>query len=338
VFEVKLGMGKHETDPSLMSNFGQIMQWTYYHSIIIVVGISLMKMSVGLFLFRLVQGTRYKRFIIAMLAFLVAFTFACVGTLVFQCWPIEAAWDFTVRPTSRCFSTDTFRSIGLFNGSINIATDVLFAVLPIPIIWGLRLNVRTKISLICILSLGFFACACSIVKEVYLSNFFTNPDFSFNDTYAIWNDVELAVGILAACLPALRPLFAFLLETAHTFKSSGLRSRTNVNRHHRYYIQHDDIKLDPLQDQHKNDVTVTSNGSSSANVGPYYENGIDVARNSSAASRGPMSKLEQNIGLADGGSEENILAVQNYSYGIPARGKGIVKTTEVHVTEKRGYV
>ena len=37
----------------------------------------------------------------------------------------------------------------------NIATDVLLATLPIPKVWKLQVNVRTKISLIAILSLGF---------------------------------------------------------------------------------------------------------------------------------------------------------------------------------------
>jgi hypothetical protein len=39
--------------------------------------------------------------------------------------------------------------------AINAFTDVLFAVIPIPMIWTLKINFRTKISLIGILSLGF---------------------------------------------------------------------------------------------------------------------------------------------------------------------------------------
>jgi hypothetical protein len=32
------------------------------------------------------------------------------------------------------------------------------------------------------MSIGFFACAAGLVKEIYLSTFFTTPDYSFNDT------------------------------------------------------------------------------------------------------------------------------------------------------------
>lgn len=100
---------------------------------------------------------------------------ACVGTLVFQCLPVNAAWDFELRldPKTKCYSTETFTNIGLFNGgtlltppdkllhetnaypAVNIFTDFVFATLPIPIISKLQINTRTKISLIGILSLGY---------------------------------------------------------------------------------------------------------------------------------------------------------------------------------------
>lgn len=38
---------------------------------------------------------------------------------------------------------------------VNILTDVLFATMPIPLVWQLQLNTRTKLSLITILSLGY---------------------------------------------------------------------------------------------------------------------------------------------------------------------------------------
>lgn len=50
-----------------------------------------------------------------VLVFLVAFTVACAGTLIFQCIPIVAAWEFSLRPQAKCFSADTYTAIGLFN-------------------------------------------------------------------------------------------------------------------------------------------------------------------------------------------------------------------------------
>lgn len=60
VGEVKLGVGEHFGNPELMENYQEILHWTYFHGWIIVLGICSVKISVGFFLLRLVQGKWYK--------------------------------------------------------------------------------------------------------------------------------------------------------------------------------------------------------------------------------------------------------------------------------------
>lgn len=103
----------------------------------------------------------------------------------------------------------------------NIITDVLFATLPIPLIWKLQINMRTKISLIAVLSLGWFACAAAIVKAALQYRILEDPDWSVHDSFMIWNYIELTIGIVAASLPALRPLFNWALNTAKALSSEG---------------------------------------------------------------------------------------------------------------------
>jgi hypothetical protein len=76
-------------------------------------------------------------------------------TILFSCVPIRASWDRAGEPNAKCFSNTVFTDIGLFNSIVNILTDVLFASLPITVIWNLQVNVRTKLSLLAILSLGY---------------------------------------------------------------------------------------------------------------------------------------------------------------------------------------
>jgi hypothetical protein len=66
----------------------------------------------------------------------------------------------------------------LTSTAINIATDLLFAILPIPLVWGLQLNTRTKLGLVCILSLGSFAAATAIYKTPMQYHFFEERDFT----------------------------------------------------------------------------------------------------------------------------------------------------------------
>ena len=108
--------------------------------------------------------------------------------------------------------------------AFNILTDALFATMPIPLIWQLQLNLRTKVSLIVVLSLGWFACAASIIKTIQQYNVLTTPDWTVHDSFNVWSYIELTIGIIAASLPCLKPLFNWLLETARAFSSFGRSS------------------------------------------------------------------------------------------------------------------
>lgn len=158
---------------------------------------------------------------------------ACTGTLVFACIPVSANWDFAERmkPTTRCYSGNTYGFIGLFNSVINIITDVLFAILPIPIILKLQVNKRTKISLIIVLSLGFFACIAGILKARLQVRVLDTPDQAFQNRFQIWYMLELCLGILAASLPTLKPLFAAVLEGTRSRLGERSRSRGTAGRY-----------------------------------------------------------------------------------------------------------
>ncbi|KAK7898083.1 hypothetical protein LTR67_004715 [Exophiala xenobiotica] len=223
------GLGRH---PSLVapSDWENFMHWRFFHSLVIMFGISLVKISIAFFLKRFVPFKNYQRFLIGAIVFLVAFTLSCAGTLIFNCGgKPQANWDFALRTNgqAKCFSNTTFTNIGIFNSSINIATDVIFALLPVPIVWNLQTNMRTKVTLVFILSLGLFACAASIIKAVYQASALKDPDWTFHDSFFMWNNIEFNIGILAASLPSLRPLFAKILGATQKFTSSGSRNRQN---------------------------------------------------------------------------------------------------------------
>ncbi|KUJ14205.1 uncharacterized protein LY89DRAFT_131990 [Mollisia scopiformis] len=285
----------------------KMLHWQYFHSLIVTVGISLIKLSVATFLLRLVPGKGYKIFLYCMIAFLVAFTLSSAGTLIFSCIPIRASWDAAGEPNAKCFSNATFTAIGMFNSCVNIVTDVLFASLPIPMVWNLQVNIRTRISLIAILSLGYFACAASIVKTVIQSNVLSNPDSTRNDSYFIWNSIELYVGILAASLPSLRPLFRSILETTRSLRTRGITSSANMGgTRHKYYIHEDGIGMNSLQSQNK----LAGGGEAKA---PYDVRITGVESGS--------NKSEEEIVKGDGESSEDVWPLQ-----------GIKKTVDVTVS------
>ena len=149
----------------------------------------------------------------------------------------------------------------------------------------------------------------AIVKEVLLSTFFTTPDYSYSNRYAIWNFVELTVGIYAACLPALRPLFSFILDKANsTFNSRGATDLNKTN--HKYYMQSNDINLSSVPNDRNNSDRY----------------GVTITTQSRAA---PKSKLQNT--LADDSSEEYIL--QETRESACEKGMVIMVKTDVNVTQ-----
>ena len=242
--ECNAGMGRHAyyLKPE---NQSEIAHWQFYHSIVVMLGISFVKLSIGCVLLRFVSSKAYKRTIWGMIGmsaahrtrlhpliapvFLVLFTIACAGTLILSCVPPSATWNFEQKKTATCFSINTFTGIGLFNSSVNALTDLVFVALPIPIILKLQVNRKTKISLIVILGLGVFACAASLVKISYQVNVLRDPDGTRYNLFNVWNAIELYAGIIAACLPTLRPLFKQLLDSTRGWSAwSGARGNSKT--------------------------------------------------------------------------------------------------------------
>ncbi|KAJ4342637.1 hypothetical protein N0V87_000846 [Didymella glomerata] len=183
-----------------------------------------------------------------MLIFIGCFTIGSTFAIIFQCTPVAAGWDYTLRPptgTGKCYDATIFKNVGVFNSSVNIFTDLLFALIPIPMVWRLQVNLQTRIGLAVILSLGLFASAIAIYKTPMQANFFLEKDWSGHGSwYYIWQQVEMNVGIIAANLPTLKPLFANFFGHMRTLtkgRSAGSRSTplSGPFKSNGYYRQND---------------------------------------------------------------------------------------------------
>lgn len=124
---------------------------------------------------------------------------------------------------------------------LNIITDFALALLPVPLIWTLKMNLRTRISLILTLSLGCFAGAAGIVRQLSPSQF-KDKEAWIKDQYNMWNFIELAVGIIAGSLPALKPLFTTFFDAVKaTGKTTGSGSRNHFPQR-RSYRKQDEVE------------------------------------------------------------------------------------------------
>lgn len=181
--------------------------------------IPLVKVSVGFFLMRIAPSIYYKRILQGVMTFLMAYTFVCQMTLVLQCKNLAILWDNRVVTT--CWAQSTLQGLSYANSTVNIVTDIFFALLPIPMLWKVKINAKTKASLICVLGLGIFACAAAIVKAAFISNYGKTGDFLWDSAnLTIWIATETNTGIIAACLPCIKPMFKRMLDSSLRYGSS----------------------------------------------------------------------------------------------------------------------
>lgn len=142
-------------------------------------------------------------------------------------------WDSSVVGT--CIPPSHLKFAAYFNSSVAVLTDVAFALLPLPILWNVKMNWKVKSAVAGILSLGIFAAVAAIVKITFLGAYGQHGDFLWDSAdLTIWyasrltklicsprtnhgappcrTTVEINVAIIAASFPCLKPLFKTLFD------------------------------------------------------------------------------------------------------------------------------
>ena len=95
---------------------------------------------------------------------------------------------------------------------ISVISDFAFAAFPILFLWRVQIDLKTKIGLWVLMCLGFITGACCLVRTVL-----NNQSVPLDGTYDgiinwLWRLFEVQIGIIAACIPTLRPLYLWVLR------------------------------------------------------------------------------------------------------------------------------
>lgn len=187
-------------------------------------GMGLLKTSIALHLLRLNPGRWYAMILWSSIVFVAAYTFMGAMTFFLHCEPMAAHWN---RKLGKCYSIELFVTFALINTSFNIFTDVIFGIVPIPVIWKLQMKRRTRLYLIGILSLGYLAVAMGICKAIQQIAFSKDRDRTFNAWVTFWGFIQLNIGIIAACAPSMKPLVSKALNLGEYGPSSDYASNSH---------------------------------------------------------------------------------------------------------------
>ncbi|KAI4865713.1 hypothetical protein F4820DRAFT_447782 [Hypoxylon rubiginosum] len=194
--------------------------WTYVANSFAITGNAMAKLSMGLFLLRVVQARWHKIALWAAVVVTTATSIALTIMLWNQTTPVNASWDVLRTPGTWKIQIQPM-SVGL--GVWSSICDFFFAIFPWLFIRSLPMSRREKIMLAGGMSLGVIAGACGITRTIVLSrlNVF-NYTLNFVPYFA-WAGAEIAVAMVCIGIPTLRPLY---------LKTRGLAGAYHSNQRH----------------------------------------------------------------------------------------------------------
>ncbi|UPX12158.1 uncharacterized protein EKO05_0002724 [Ascochyta rabiei] len=171
-FQIHTGMGKHieysRARPAMLVESMKIglAQNTTYQALV-----GLIKLSILVQFHQLALPGMQKRVILWISVFVLIFTLFTVFAAIFQCVPMNAAWDPENFPKG-CWN---MMAVNFFTSSINTLLDIVIFVLPIPTMRKLQITSKKKVTLVLAYAMGLLALACSIVRLRNIIHFNGRP-------------------------------------------------------------------------------------------------------------------------------------------------------------------
>ncbi|KAK1834086.1 hypothetical protein QBC39DRAFT_380001 [Podospora conica] len=164
--------------------------------------VALVKTSIALMLIRLQQARGWKVFLYFLIVVQVLVAIFTTVMHTTRCIPIEAVWNFSIA-SKRCWSEDAFKYAMTVASSLVVATDLVYALMPITFLHHIRRSTLHRALIAVLLSLGLVASAASVVKTVMVHRG-ADDRAGHGIVVATWATIEVQIGIMAACIPTLR--------------------------------------------------------------------------------------------------------------------------------------
>jgi hypothetical protein len=137
------------------------------------------KLSIGIFLLRLATQKRYIYTIYGSLFVISVWSVVLFLWNMFQCHPVAAVWDYTILlkdTNSFCVGADQIVNAAYALSVMTILSDWLYALLPIPMIWNVKMTTQAKATVIAVLGLGVFASVATLIRLKFLADLTDTAD------------------------------------------------------------------------------------------------------------------------------------------------------------------
>ncbi|KAK3501984.1 hypothetical protein B0T13DRAFT_510491 [Neurospora crassa] len=206
MMQIKAGLGRHLMSEDEVVGFLYALWatiWVYSLALMFV------KMSITVQCYRVFRTPRMQKFFKIYFVLVVIYGLWTVFGTFFTCWPVNLWWEMVRReraPKGVCMDKNI---ITFTNAGINIASDLVLAIIPIPLLWKLQIPKKQKLVLTSLFGMGMFASVMSIVRLSSLQQIGAAPaeeQSVMGVSIAIWSCIEVNIAIMCASAPALKPL------------------------------------------------------------------------------------------------------------------------------------
>ncbi|KAI4636764.1 hypothetical protein J4E93_010989 [Alternaria ventricosa] len=198
----------------------KVTKWVIVRETGYLMAIMLVKISLAIFFSRIVVRRSHFIIIYVTVAANIVSSMSAFFYVIFRCGPNLEKYAVN-EIIGRCQS----RQVDYF---FAYQQDVVFFLLPIPILWYANMDLRHKFSVGFILSLAALGCICSGIRFPYITGLTELEDFFWDVTnVSIWSTVECGTCIIVGCMATLRPLMKMGISRARDMTTrDGSRSGT----------------------------------------------------------------------------------------------------------------
>ncbi|KAI9046858.1 hypothetical protein LZ554_008937 [Drepanopeziza brunnea f. sp. 'monogermtubi'] len=199
--QVKYGLGHHFSDVS-KDDFQLSLRYLWVAILFYGIALVFVKLSIVLQYLRVFLSRRTRYACLWTLLLLSLYGIQQISSSIFACVPIASFWDRSIA--GYCINKE---AVWFFNSAMNIFTDIVLIILPMPALSTLQLPPKQKFGLILIFALGGLVCVVSVLRlhSLYIASLSNDMTWD-NVESSIWSNIEVAVSIICASLPTLRPL------------------------------------------------------------------------------------------------------------------------------------
>ncbi|KAL3490347.1 hypothetical protein BJX62DRAFT_238159 [Aspergillus germanicus] len=200
------GVGRHYDDiPDV--DYIPMLKSIYATRLLYVLSLLFVKTSLLIFYLRLDHRRPLKYTVYGILFIVIGVSIASFFILAFSCYPPAKFWDVLGTADGKCMDPGNQQDFYEANGILNIITDVLIYVVPIPMLWGVRISTRRKGAIFAIFGLGILSIAAGGVRYSFVLQLAGNPDQYYYLADSLnWCSIEIYVAIFCGSAPSLSVL------------------------------------------------------------------------------------------------------------------------------------